>query len=366
MQLALALLVSTVIGVGARQDSSVRLPPPTGPHPVGTTSVVWVDSTRVDSLTGPPRPREVVVQLWYPAAPTTGGSDAVYAPFLRDSGDYGRTMARVRSNARADAPLVRGKARLPLVVFATGRATAAYDYSALMEELASRGYVVAGVNSPGQSRVLLPNGAVLAPFPGWAPSRDVLEHFDRADVFFESMNATVSDDLRFVLGRLRRLDAARWPIARRIDFARVGMMGHSNGAMAGARACARTTECRAYLGIEGTQPREIRKGGTSKPYALLISEQSLSFDRENVYRELLGAAPGHYVVMRVAGAGHNSVTDLLVTRPGLFRYDMPAERGIELGRAVVVGFFDRHLGGRAPTKDAEMRARFPELTIERD
>jgi hypothetical protein len=228
---------------------------------------------------------------------------------------------------------------------------APYDYTTIAEDLASDGWVVIGVASPRLSRFIREDGNPIAPMP--APSIRVLQHFDSADVYFEPMVKSVAADFRFVVGKLEvanRMD----PILRgHLDLDRLAMMGHSNGAIAASRACAEEERCRAFLGIEGTQAREIRKQGVSKPYALLISDQSLGHDAENVYRELGPRRGSDYTVVIVKGAGHNSATDLLLIRPSLFAYTIAPVRGVAIARAVIRAFLDRNL---PPRRGADLRS----------
>ena len=170
------------------------------------------------------------------------------------------------------------------MVFSTRRATAAYDYSSIAEDLASHGYVVAGVNSPQLSRYWTQDGEVVQPLP--PPPLKVLQHFDETDEFFEPLVRLLAADLRFVLDMLERVDRSDPILGGHLNRRRLAMMGHSNGALAASRACAEDRRCRAFLGIEGTQTREFRKHGVHNPYGLLISDQSLGYDAENVYREL--------------------------------------------------------------------------------
>lgn len=58
----------------------LRLPAPTGPHWVGTTSLHLVDDSRIDPLAPTPRVRELVVRLWYPAAQSRQPAAAYMTP----------------------------------------------------------------------------------------------------------------------------------------------------------------------------------------------------------------------------------------------------------------------------------------------
>ena len=302
-----------------QQPSATTPPSPTGPLASGVMSFHWIDSSRKDPII-PERLREVAARIWYPL------------------------------EAQA----------APVILFSTGRAAAATDYSALAEELASHGFVFAVVESPDHSRMALLDGTAV-PATAWAPTRAMLEDFARADSFFEPMNATVSADMRFVLARLQQ--EARTDRALRVamDLGRVGMSGHSNGAMAAARACAAEPRCHAFLGIEGTQSREIRKNGVAKPYGLLISDLSLSYDKEGVYRELGIHTRNRFTIFRVAGAGHNTITDMMFTRPGLFSYQIAPSRGLAVERTIAVAFFSEYLRGE---KGLQKLNGMPELHVE--
>src|SRR6516162_1862102 len=48
------------------------LPEPTGPCPVGTTSLWLTDTSRPDPWAAGVSARELMVSLWYPATPTDG------------------------------------------------------------------------------------------------------------------------------------------------------------------------------------------------------------------------------------------------------------------------------------------------------
>jgi hypothetical protein len=115
--------------------------------------------------------------------------------------------------------------------------------------------------------------------------------------------------------------------------------------------------------IEGMQTRELRLGGVDKPYGLVYSEQTLAFDTLGVFTEMRLHARGPFVLYRVNGVGHNSVTDLLMVRPTLFSYQIEPKRGLDIMRALTRGFFDRYLLGRA--SGDSLAASFPEVKVER-
>jgi hypothetical protein len=103
--------------------ASITLPRPTGRFPVGTVSLRWVDASRPDPFL-PGRRRELLVQLWYPAARTASSPPARYLPsgaaraFERLGGIATPVFDRIRVHARSSAPVVSG--RHPMVLFSPG------------------------------------------------------------------------------------------------------------------------------------------------------------------------------------------------------------------------------------------------------
>jgi predicted dienelactone hydrolase len=343
------------------QDPTIVLPAPTGTHAVGTFSATWFDPARTESITATPRP--VGIQVWYPAQHESASARAPYGPGVDSSGsDYGRLLARVATHASWRPRFEPGLPPAPLIVFSTGRSMTAYDYTSLAEDLASHGYVVVGVNSPGLSRMANANGEPIPPRP--APSLEVLRHFDSADVYFEPMVRDVGADLRLVLAKLEFANHSDSILAGHLDLRRLAMLGHSNGALAASRACAQEGRCRAFVGIEGTQTREIRKQGIRKPYLLLISDTSLGYDAEGVYRETGTRPRSRYTAVIVKGAGHNTFTDLLLVRPTLFHYAIAPGRGVDITRAAVRAYLDQNLLGRKDAALGSVLAPYPEVEVQ--
>lgn len=138
-----------------------------------------------------------------------------------------------------------------------------------MEDLASHGYVVAGIDHifdlPG---VVLPDGRLVVPQP--APrqtgSAESIEK-KRAD-----MRAA---DIRFVVDQLQHLNANTESIFRaRLELARLGVFGHSAGGRSAARACQLDARIKACLNQDGNmfwQPFWLDESGNSmhQPYMTL-------------------------------------------------------------------------------------------------
>lgn len=171
---ALLILVALLVSGGLVLRWAVppvRLPTPTGPHPVGTAVVEWADRARGEPATADRRDhRFVVAQLWYPAAAGSTGPPAWYLGRDEDEAKavadgvadaYGlpafvlHHAGRATAPARPGAPVAESPGRLPVVLFSPGLQGVRQQNTAWAIELASHGYVVAAVDHPYDSAVVV-------------------------------------------------------------------------------------------------------------------------------------------------------------------------------------------------------------------
>ena len=145
------------------------LPEPTGPCPAGTTSVYLKDVSRPDPWAAGVSARELMVSLWYPATPSDGRRARYMTPAesglqLTSRGITGvppDALSTVRTNAVTDAAPAGRPRGLPLVVLSPGFTSSRSTLTALAEDLASHGYVVAGIDHTYESfGTAFPDGRV--------------------------------------------------------------------------------------------------------------------------------------------------------------------------------------------------------------
>ena len=135
------------------------LPAPTGPGPACTTSLHLKDASRPDPWAAGASARELMVSLWYPAAPGGGRRARYMTPAESGLQLTSRgittippdTLSTVRTNAAVDATPAGRPGALPLVVLSPGFTHPRSALTALAEDLASHGYVVAGIDHTYES-----------------------------------------------------------------------------------------------------------------------------------------------------------------------------------------------------------------------
>jgi predicted dienelactone hydrolase len=216
---ALALVLAFYIQY-RRDDHPIVLPAPRGPHPVGRVLMDWKDTARG---------REVMVFIWYPAQAGAAGKRVEYIP-----GKWGDLEARnmipipekhlrdMRGNAIESAPVAEG-AR-PLLVLLPGMGRIPAHHTTIAEDLASYGYVIAGVTPTGSSRpVVFADGRVVEGKEDW--------NLDDKAVAEELIKTWVGD-ASFAIDQLAR-DTR---FADRIQLAKLGIFGHSFGGNAAVHA----------------------------------------------------------------------------------------------------------------------------------
>ncbi len=225
----------------------VSLPKPTGPHAVGHDFAVVVDRTRVDPLNPlSEQPRRLPVHFWYPAVATPAASrryvtDRREVEFLAEEPDAIGGGEFLRTNADEAAPPAKG--RFPVLLFSPGFGAPAEAYQIFAEQLASAGYVVAAVHSPGV------NGLVTLDGEPFDSASDVPEKME--DVV--ALNDLVVADLQSVLVQVK--DGRALPtlkLVAALDLTRIGALGHSFGGSAAVRLAGRDSTVRAAVNLDGT------------------------------------------------------------------------------------------------------------------
>ncbi|HEV8411779.1 MAG TPA: hypothetical protein VGQ30_14825 [Gemmatimonadaceae bacterium] len=274
-----------------------HIPPPTGRFPVGRVAYHWIDSSRTEPFTrGLDTPREVMVYVWYPAA-SGSTPHAAYIPdvdkIVRSIGEtpvramFGAAFTAVVSGKVVSASLERASfsatvGRAPLLVFSPGFEESVLTYAAQVEDLASHGYIVAGIEHPYDSwATRFPDGRVI-PF-AQAPWDSAQREPNGAVAYQLAQIPPRADDIRFVLDRLVRLSATpsrAMPFAEHIDWTKVGAFGHSLGGVAAASACRSQTRIRACLNEDAEDDGRPYDGGVAahvikQPFLFFVSGHSI-------------------------------------------------------------------------------------------
>lgn len=245
--------------------AQIGLPAPTGAHPVGRLMLLWSDPARLED-TGPTagKPREIVAYVFYPG--TVTGNRAEYYPGLaglenaaetkllrRQFGSTWRdvTSGTIRTNAYDSAPMPKGRAKFPVLIFSPGAPAPVLAYQIQLEELASHGYVVFALEHGSDSALIIRPDHTLLPYA----SRRDYSPIPPTAAYFEADRREVirrTDDVLFVLSQIALLDKKRDSVlGGRLDLSRIGAFGHSEGGKVAIRTCQVDARVRACLNQDG-------------------------------------------------------------------------------------------------------------------
>ncbi|MFI6154555.1 alpha/beta hydrolase family protein [Kitasatospora sp. NPDC051170] len=352
----------------------LTLPAPTGQHEVGTTVLRLVDTSRPDPTSGPDSHRSLMTSIWYPAHRTAGHPVAPWMSagalsFLLADSDIPAGAVLVPLTAGHDGAPAHPGRRRPVLLYSHGAHGYRADHTVIVQQLASRGYVVVTVDHTNDAITEFPDGRVLPPNPnprlGLSP-------------------ADCAYDLGFVLDRIEEIAAGRNPdadgktlpqgLGEILDLDRVGAFGWSKGGSAAALITAQDRRIRAGLSIDA--PMIFRTTpDIDRPFLMLTARNTPATAPE--VAAFWPHLHGWRRDLHATGAVHSSYSDLQSLFPQLapiLGWDEATLRGLigtlDPARAVRIqqtyplAFFDRHLrhrGGHlldAPSRD------FPEVTFE--
>jgi hypothetical protein len=401
-----AAMLFICAAANARGSIQDRMPAPTGPYAVGRSQFIWKDDTERDRR-GANGGRAIAVWVWYPASPKSGAEPAAWMPgkwgalfwadFLKhypDAAHLGRThpVRSIRTHAYANAPVV-GSKKFPLLIFAPGKGDLPLEYSTLIEDVVSHGYIVAGIlPTSGSGFTVLSSGRVVLDQSARMfirPGKDFEAQMAAMQAAIERSVHLWSADMIFVLNRLQRLnEGAASPLAGHFDFTRVGTFGHSQGGAASLQTAKDDPRVRAVFDLDGMMTEDVAHRGLPKPVAIMNSDtipvQAMARNPLMSYDSVLRTAkPGYH--LRLAGSVHFFESDygLLPFLPPSARphpatppmtpgqFTMPLVgtidpvRALTITEAYVEAFFGQYLKGRASPLLNGPSPDYPEISFEK-
>lgn len=202
------LLAAIALGSCAIPSGAVppSVPPPDSPslaalgaHGVGATTIRVRTGAEADA-------RSLRVVIWYPAASPAGARPSVYRHRLQPPPPLAALDVTIEGLAVQDAPPAKG--RFPLVIVSHGYRGWPESMSYLTENLASKGYVVAGIDHGD-----LP----FADAAGFAAS------------FALTASTRARDQQQVLAGLAEIASASGHKLGGAIDAGRVAMIGYSMG-----------------------------------------------------------------------------------------------------------------------------------------
>jgi dienelactone hydrolase len=356
-------VATTSTSPSVKPTGTLSLPAPTGKHPVGTTALYLKDTSRPDPWVSEAKARELKVTLWYPTQAREGQRAQYMTPkeselILKGKKVTGApydVLSKTRTNAFSDAKPAGRKGSLPLVVLSPGFTMPMSTLTTLAEELASRGYAVAGIDHTHESYATT--------FPGGRIATCAACDSDSDPGFGGKTVRGRAADVSFVLDELTG-SRPKWDGSGLIDRSRIAMAGSSIGGAGAVAAMLKDSRVRAGINMDGTTYARIPKTGLSRPFLFMGTQEHTPGGRDSSWDRDWKLLTGRKRWLVVAGSNHQSFTDvpLLAGPLGVpLPSDLSTARSVEITRTYVRAFFDLHLHTeRQPLLD-KPSSRFPEV-----
>lgn len=365
------------------QPSIFRLPDPSGPYGIGRVGYEWIDKTRPDVYSADPKVRRaLMVYVWYPASRNATGSAEPYLPGARQmdgspgarsnmTEEFGAlwpliVSGAVKSHAIENAPLLNSQKQFPLVLLSHGLGGTGFEYTALIEDLVSHGYVVAAIeHTYTAAAVAFPDGTVVvahhdAEPAGLTPERRLQRMMDSTGLAIREG----AEDVMFVLNRLTELNkipSDNFPPGGSLDLNRVAAVGHSAGGAFATGACQLDARFHACISLDGEMPPVMAfpefkdSKGFQQPVMLLevdhtgdrmpFSPAQYSDFRKKVEAQLNQCPKGSYdVLLKSPGLFHGSFSDYrLIAANGDAKQTDIAMHNLDLTRRFTRAFLDKYV-----------------------
>lgn len=358
-------------------DEKIDLPKPSGKFFIGRKLFYRTDQSRPETITADASDkRKVFVQLWFPAD-KAGKIAAEYYPNVAeiftdaDALDVRRTT---KTHAFDDVKLAQTKTKFPVLVFSPGLGASPFSYAAIIENLVSRGYVVAAINHAYDSGDFKFSGGEIVRQANEKWDRKISKDWteDQRRQFFDERRIEWAKDFSFVLGQLEKLEK---PFKNKLDLQNVGAFGHSFGGQATSIACASDARFKACANLDGMAQGNVflpdANGKVLKQPFMFFTKSAEVTNAELKMMNLARAEyrtrerkrlmqwkpsyknrmaeleSGGYLVL-FPGVDHSSFSDWLILNP---KENLPVERyaAARIINDYIAAFFDKFLLKKTPT-----------------
>lgn len=344
-----------------------RIPNPSGPYQIGASIYELNDTSRPELYSGRDETRRFMIQVWYPAevkdtdqrAPWMANAD-LYAPaiatYINLPSFFLDHLALVEIPAYKDAAVASMSAGgFPLILFSHGWNGFNAQNAGEALELASRGYVVIGIqHTYGAVLTVFPDGTVAPNNPNALPK-------DAEDPNYEVVARTLvhqwAGDMSFVLDQLSDWDReAGNPFFQKLDLERVGVYGHSTGGGAAIEFCGKDSRCKAVLGMDPFMrpvSAEVIENGVAQPSFFMFSQSwaDLADSKNNrLFNQFYSKVSDSKGAISIDGTKHYDFSDLPLLSPiapqlGL-KGPLNGQRVTEIINSYLLGFFELELNNR--------------------
>ena len=299
---------------------------PTGKYGIGTVLYHWIDSDRKEILGDDhDANRELMVYFYYPTNQKLEKPTKLYdLDALQSEKDFVAAKSNIptwvfigwnsiKTYAQDHAQLLQDVARYPVIIVPHGGGTMVQHYTWMLEELASHGYIVVGINHPYMAAATkFPDGRVVKSLVHTTKDKQVLQAFKQ-----EQLEVCVAD-IEFVIEKIKEINQMNAQFAGELDLEHVAVAGHSFGGHLALIVGSRNPELSAVIDIDGGQrafPYILDKPYPTK-CLMLFAEKSRQWRGEQgiqdrkILDQFCQDNKNNVSQIEIKNIGHGAFTDL--------------------------------------------------------
>lgn len=246
------------------------------------------------------------------------------------------------------------------MLFSPGSSEMRSDDTALVEDLASSGFVVIAIDHTHESELVQ-----------LADGRIVHGSFvDTGTASNERALRTRVADVRFLLDQLRIVDRTG-PLAGKLNLAETGMFGFSLGGATAAATMLADPRLEAGADLDGTIYGTVRSRGLTRPFLSMVEREDGRVDPS--VQMLAAHSHGPSLLLALRGAAHESFTDFVWVKPQLAKIAPAVASQIDVGTigpraareqsAYLTAFFDTYLEHRHSSLLAHPSPADPDVAV---
>ena len=261
---------------------------PMGKYAIGTVSYWVTDPDREEIfITDKHQARQIPIQVWYPAENTTHPDYAPYIPKVTKVSEAISELLHIpkallyplqfkRSNALVKAPVNKGKAQYPVLLYLTGLYGHRCISTFQIQELVSQGYIVVGIDCPmAVALATFPDGSSLKSLPrtiidpmlneSLTEENPLLSY--KGKTFEGGLIAYFAKDVSRVIDFLTTVNTndPNHLLYNKLNLDRLGAFGVSLGGIIVSEASWKDPRIKANLIMESRIPLKIAQTGLRVP-----------------------------------------------------------------------------------------------------
>lgn len=260
-----------------------------GSYKVGLRTTEWVDNNRRALYGDKELPRSIVAHLWYPISLDSNKKLAPYLgekmPLLQQAFSQVYKLPLwlskillndIQSRSYIKADLSATQQQWPVIVFTHGLLGSPSDmYSALLEDLASHGYIVIGLDLPYFNFLTLHEDGKITSSAQLSAQFNKMSQ-DEQKQFMSKAIEIYKQDLGFAIDKLYEINKDSQSLFyNHLDLEHIGVIGHSAGGTAAIEFCRTDKRCKAAVNLDGWYDHIISTDPLPVPLLMVFGQKSV-------------------------------------------------------------------------------------------